>query len=133
MDLITQAALGAGMGECIMGKRLGKRALTWGALFGVMPEFIESLFFPLLDTARELACSRALGHSLVVMVLGSWGLAYGLERLWVTPHPKLENSPDRLEKSLIRANPAAPLQESCAASPPEDWPTPDLLNTALAV
>ena len=70
------------MGECLMGKRLGKRALAWGALFGVMPEFIESLFFPLLDTARELACSRALGHSLAVMVLGSWGLAYGLERLW---------------------------------------------------
>jgi inner membrane protein len=82
VDLITQAALGAGMGELIMGKRLGKRALAWGALFGVMPEFIESLFFPLLDTARELACSRALGHSLAVMVLGSWGLAHGLERLW---------------------------------------------------
>ena len=70
------------MGEVMMGKRLGKRALAWGALFGVTPELLESLFFPLLDTARELACDRALGHSLVVMILGSWGIAHGLAKLW---------------------------------------------------
>ena len=70
------------MGECLIGKRLGKRALAWGALFGVMPELLEALFSPLLDTARELACDRALGHSLAVMVVGSWGLAHGLARLW---------------------------------------------------
>ncbi len=65
-----------------MGKRLGTWALAWGALLGVMPELLESLFSPLLDTARELACDRALGHSLAVMVVGSWGLAHGLALLW---------------------------------------------------
>lgn len=82
MDGITQAALGAWIGELMMGKRLGKRARAWGALFGVMPELLEWLVSPFLDIARELACQRALGHSLPAMALGSWGIARGLARLW---------------------------------------------------
>jgi inner membrane protein len=81
VDWITQAALGALIGEMMMGKRLGKRALTWGVLFGILPN-LELLLFPLLDTARELAWQRGPSHSLVVMALGSWGIARGLEYLW---------------------------------------------------
>lgn len=65
----------------MMGKRLGKRALTWGAFFGILPN-LELLLFPLLDTARELAWQRGPSHSLVIMALGSWGIARGLETLW---------------------------------------------------
>ena len=82
VDWITQAALGALMGELMMGKRLGNRALAWGALFGMMPELLEVLVSPLLDTARELAWGGGIGHSLVVMALGSWGIAQGLAKLW---------------------------------------------------
>jgi inner membrane protein len=81
VDWITQAALGALIGELMMGKRLGKRALGWGALFGILPS-LEVLLFPLLDTTRELAWQRGPGHSLIVMALGSWGIARGLEKLW---------------------------------------------------
>ncbi|MES2437974.1 MAG: metal-dependent hydrolase [Verrucomicrobiota bacterium] len=82
MDWITQAALGALMGELMMGKRLGNRALAWGALFGVMPEVLEWLVSPVLDHAYELAVERGAGHSLVVMALGSWVIAEGLAKLW---------------------------------------------------
>lgn len=82
VDWITQAALGALIGELMMGKRLGNWALAWGALFGMMPELLEVLVSPLLDTARELACRRGFGHSLFVMALGSWGISQGLARLW---------------------------------------------------
>jgi inner membrane protein len=82
VDWITQAALGALMGELLMGKRLGNRALAWGALIGVVPELLEVLASPVLDTARELACHRGLGHSLGVIALGSWGIAQGLAKLW---------------------------------------------------
>jgi inner membrane protein len=81
VDWITQAALGALIGELMMGKRLGKRALGWGALFGILPS-LEVLMFPLLDTARELAWQQGPGHSLIVMALASWGIARGLEKLW---------------------------------------------------
>lgn len=79
---ITQAALGAIIGEMMMGKKLGKLALVWGALLGLMPGLVEFLISPVLDTARELACARGLGHSLIVTGLGAWGAARGLEKIW---------------------------------------------------
>ncbi len=82
MDWITQAALGALIGELLMGRRLGGRALAWGGFFGIVPELLEVLVSPVLDTAREAACKRALGHSLLVMALGSWAIAHGLARFW---------------------------------------------------
>ena len=81
VDWITQAALGAATGELMLGKRLGKRALMWGALCGLLPG-LEVLFFPFLDRARELSIARGLGHSLILMPLLSWWLACGLARLW---------------------------------------------------
>ena len=81
MEWITQAALGALIGELMMGKRLGKRALAWGALFGILPG-LDVLLFPLLDTARELAWHRGPSHSLIVMALGSWGLSRVLPKIW---------------------------------------------------
>ena len=65
-----------------MGKRLGKRALAWGALFGSLPELLEVPVSMLLDTARGLAWHRGPSHSLVIMALGSWGIAQGLAKLW---------------------------------------------------
>ncbi len=81
VDWITQAALGAATGELMLGKRLGKRALAWGALCGLLPG-LELLLFPFLDRARELAVSHGLGHSLILMPLLSWWIARGLAQLW---------------------------------------------------
>ncbi|MEO5712457.1 MAG: metal-dependent hydrolase [Luteolibacter sp.] len=81
MELITQAALGAAMGELMMGRRLGKQAMGWGALFGVLPccDGILSLFF---DTAHQLAFHHGLSHSLWFLGLLAFGLAHWLEKLW---------------------------------------------------
>ncbi len=81
MDWITQAALGALIGELLLGRPLGNRALAWGALFGILPE-LDIVIFPLLDTARKLAWQRGPSHSLVMMALGSWGIAFGLNKIW---------------------------------------------------
>lgn len=82
MDWITQAALGAVLGELVMGKRLGKQALCWGALFGILPELLEVLFHPVIDTARELSWHHAAGHCVLMMALGCWGIPRGLEKIW---------------------------------------------------
>ncbi len=66
----------------MMGKRLGNRALAWGSLFGILPELLEALVSPVLDTAQELAWGRGMSHSLLVMTLGSWGIARGLAKIW---------------------------------------------------
>lgn len=81
VDWITQAALGASMGELILGKRLGKSAMTWGALFGVLPEF-DGIFSLILDRAHQLALHTGPSHSLWFMALLAYGLSYPLEKLW---------------------------------------------------
>ena len=81
MDLITQAFLGAAVGELILGKRLGKSALAWGALIGVLPE-LDAVLFTFFDTARQSSLHRGPFHSLLGIALGSYALARGLALLW---------------------------------------------------
>ncbi len=81
MDSITQAALGAAVGEAILGKKLGNRALAWGLLFGTLPD-LDVIVTPLLDTAGKLQFHRGASHSLLIMVLASFLLAKPLAKLW---------------------------------------------------
>lgn len=81
MDSITQAALGAAVGELMLGKRLGNRALAWGVLFGTLPD-LDILISPLLDTARNLKWHRGPSHSLLLMVIASFALAPWLAKRW---------------------------------------------------
>ena len=39
MDSVTQATLGAAVGELVLGKKVGKKAPLWGAAAGTLPEF----------------------------------------------------------------------------------------------
>ncbi len=88
VDSITQAALGAVVGELVLGRQLGRRAIGWGALFGTIPD-LDVIFTPLLDTARNLSVHRGLSHSLLLMIAASVWLAKPLSRRWkkekVTP------------------------------------------------
>lgn len=81
MDSLTQAALGAAIGEAVLGKKLGNRALCWGILFGTLPD-LDVLFSPFLDTAQRLQWHRGASHSLLVMVLASLLLAKPLSKFW---------------------------------------------------
>ncbi|MES2981912.1 MAG: metal-dependent hydrolase [Verrucomicrobiota bacterium] len=81
MDSLTQATLGAAVGEAILGKKIGNRAILWGALFGTIPD-LDVIFSPLLDNAQELAFHRGGSHSLLLMVIASLALAKPLAKLW---------------------------------------------------
>ncbi len=81
MDLITHAAVGAAIGEMMLGKRMGNRALAWGAMFGILPD-LDVLLAPVLDTARYLAWHRGPSHSLLVMIAASWFLSPWLAKHW---------------------------------------------------
>lgn len=81
MDSITQAVLGAAVGEALLGRRLGNQAMAWGALFGTLPD-LDVFLSPLLDTAGELSVHRGLSHSLLLMILASVGFGLLLEKVW---------------------------------------------------
>ena len=81
MDSITHAVVGAALGEWLLGKRLGNRALAWGALFGVLPD-VDAVPLPCCDTAAALWWHRGPTHSWLVMVGVAWALAPWLAKRW---------------------------------------------------
>ncbi|HMO33343.1 MAG TPA: metal-dependent hydrolase [Lacibacter sp.] len=84
MDSITHIALGACMGEAFAGKKLGKRALVWGALAHSFPDidFITSFW---MDTPSSLLAHRGFTHSFLFAGIAAFVLALVAER-WHRPH-----------------------------------------------
>jgi inner membrane protein len=65
----------------MLGRRLGNRALAWGALCATLPD-LDALLLPVLDTANRLWWHRGPTHSLVVIAAAAWALAPWLAKLW---------------------------------------------------
>lgn len=62
MDSLTQITLGAAVGEAVLGKKVGNRAMLWGAVGGTIPDLdVLSNFF--MDEMGALAFHRAISHS----------------------------------------------------------------------
>ena len=62
MDSLTQITLGAAVGEVVLGKKVGNRAMLWGAIGGTIPDLdILSNFF--MDDMGALAFHRSITHS----------------------------------------------------------------------
>ncbi len=62
MDSLTHIALGACMGEAFAGKKLGKKAMLWGALAQSVPDidFVTSFW---MNTSSNLLAHRGFTHS----------------------------------------------------------------------
>ena len=40
MDSLSQIVLGAAVGEVVLGRRIGNRAMIWGAVAGTIPQTV---------------------------------------------------------------------------------------------
>jgi len=68
MDSLTQITLGAAMGELVLGRRIGNRAMLWGAVGGTIPDLdVLSQFW--LPEIESLAFHRGVTHSLLFAAL----------------------------------------------------------------
>lgn len=85
MDSLSQIVLGAAVGEVVLGKRIGNRAMIWGAVAGTLPDMdvLGSFFLNELD---NLAFHRGASHSLTATVLGSVLFGWMTNRLYSSPH-----------------------------------------------
>lgn len=75
MDSLTQIILGAAVGEVVLGKKLGNRAMLWGAIAGTIPDLdVFGNFF--MSKVDSLAFHRGISHSITFAVIFSFVLAY---------------------------------------------------------
>lgn len=65
MDSVTQLLLGAAVGEATLGRKVGRRALGWGAACGTLPDL--DVFLPYADAVQEFTWHRSFSHSLLVL------------------------------------------------------------------
>ena len=67
MDSLTQLTLGAAVGEAVLGKRIGRRALLWGAVGGTLPDLDVLLKYG--DPVMDFTYHRSFSHSIFVLSL----------------------------------------------------------------
>ena len=81
MDSLTQIVLGAAVGELVMGKKMGNRAMVWGAIGGTIPDLdIIANFF--MSDIEALAVHRGISHSLFFSALFPWLLGWATHRIY---------------------------------------------------
>ncbi|MEO8774219.1 MAG: metal-dependent hydrolase [Gelidibacter sp.] len=68
MDSLTQIILGAAVGEVVLGKKIGNKAMLYGAIAGTIPDLdIFSSYFT--DTVSALEIHRGFTHSIIFSVV----------------------------------------------------------------
>lgn len=68
MDSLTQMTLGAAVGEVVLGKKAGNRAMLVGAIAGTIPD-LDILAYFVTDEMSALAFHRGLTHSIFFAVV----------------------------------------------------------------
>lgn len=64
MDSLTQIVLGAAVGEAVLGKKIGNRAMFWGAVAGTIPD-LDVIARYLTDTITATETHRGFSHSIL--------------------------------------------------------------------
>lgn len=66
MDSLTQVVLGATVGEAVLGRKAGRKALLCGAIAGTLPD-LDVLAYPFWNDVERLTFHRGMSHSLLVL------------------------------------------------------------------
>jgi inner membrane protein len=89
MDSLTQIVLGASVGEAVLGRKIGNKAMLYGAIAGTIPDLdVLSSYFT--DTVTALEFHRGFTHSvffsIVMAPIFSWLVtryeSYQKKRAW---------------------------------------------------
>lgn len=85
MDSLTQIVLGGAVGELVAGKKLGNRAVLWGAVAGTIPDldvFLRAFYHPI----EAALVHRGFSHSLLFAFLASPILGWLFNRISLGHH-----------------------------------------------
>jgi len=94
MDSLTQIVLGAACGEAILGKKIGNKALLFGAIGGTIPDLdvpLGRLFYT--NEIDINAFHRGFMHSIVFSIIGAF--VFGALLYWIYNRGRRLNSTTR--------------------------------------
>lgn len=80
MDSLTQAILGAAVGEAALGRKTGRKAALLGAIIATVPD-LDVLLVPFFNEFQKISLHRGYSHSIVFCIGGAFMLAYILSRI----------------------------------------------------
>lgn len=80
MDSLTQLVLGAAVGEAVLGKKAGNKAILWGAIGGTIPDL--DVFFTMGSALKEITLHRGISHSLTFAVVMAPILGWLINKLY---------------------------------------------------
>ncbi|MBQ4800651.1 metal-dependent hydrolase [Pseudoalteromonas sp. MMG006] len=67
MDSLTQIALGSAVGHAVLGNKVGRKAVLWGAALGTLPDL--DVFIPYGGPVEAFTYHRGFSHSLLIHLL----------------------------------------------------------------
>jgi inner membrane protein len=82
MDSITQITLGAAVGEAVLGRKVGNRAMLWGGIIGTIPD-LDVLSDFVLSEIDALAFHRAITHSITFSIFGAIVFGFLIHRYYL--------------------------------------------------
>ena len=68
MDSLTQIVLGAAVGEAVLGRKVGNKAMLYGAIAGTIPD-LDTFVGNFYDTITAIEIHRGFSHSIVFSIL----------------------------------------------------------------
>ena len=89
MDSLTQLTFGAACGEAILGKKVGRKALVWGAILGTLPDL--DVFIPLGSPVDDFVYHRGFSHSLFLLTALSPVFAWLITKFHRNTKPLFNN------------------------------------------
>ena len=81
MDSLTQIVLGGAVGEAVLGKKVGNKAILWGAIGGTIPD-LDTIPGQFMSTVDRLDIHRGFSHSIIFAILIAPLLGYLVNRLY---------------------------------------------------
>lgn len=91
MDSISQAALGAAVGEALLGKKIGNKGAILGAIVGTIPD-LDVLLTPFYTQLQNISIHRGYSHSILACIISAFLLTYLFKKIkWTSEvaHKKL--------------------------------------------
>lgn len=81
MDTVTQMTLGAAVGELTLGRKVGNKAVFWGALAGAIPD-MDIVAGPFVDSVAKMTFHRGFTHSFTFVLLIVPLLGYLIHKIY---------------------------------------------------